>query len=48
MKPLPPAMHGRNEANLRAPAELLRLAMLALIQRQRRRRAEQMRLELMK
>ena len=46
MKPLRPAMHPRHEANLRAPAELLRLAMLALIQRQRRRRAEQMRMRL--
>ena len=46
MKPLRPAMHGRNEADLRHPAEMLRLAMLALILRQRRRRAEQMRLEM--
>lgn len=46
MKPLRPAMHGRNEADLRHPAEMLRLAMLALILRQRRRRAEQMRMRL--
>ena len=44
MKPLRAPMHGRTEADLRQPAELLRLAMLALIARQRTRRAEQMRL----
>lgn len=46
VKPLRPAMHGRNEADLRQPAELLRLAMLALILRQRRKRAEQLRMRL--
>lgn len=45
MKPLR-ALMPRHEADPRRPAELLRLAMLALILRQRRRRAVQLRLEM--
>jgi hypothetical protein len=39
-----PVMHGRHEVDPRRPAELLRLAMLAVLGRRRLRRAEQLRL----
>lgn len=44
-KPLPPAMHPRHLAEPLRPAELLRWVMLTIRLRQRRRRAEQLRLK---